>query len=109
MSKLKAYCQYFYLLLFIFLTLFINFFHTEKIVADFHQKQETHTHAPPKSHLADRNCPACHFLNTSYSTPRILPFILHPPPISRDLPRIDIVHHQQLFTVLPSARSPPAA
>jgi hypothetical protein len=94
---------------FLLITLTINFLHTDTIITSFHPKQDTHTHAPPQTQKSDRDCPACHFLNSSFSTGRIPLFLLPPPPISSELPRIETVCHRQSFSVHPTSRSPPAA
>jgi hypothetical protein len=78
-----------FLFLFLLVTLFINFFHTEKVTRD------------------DDNCPACHFLNSTFTTSQINFFHLPPPCISGILKTFESFNYKFTFTIDPSSRSPP--
>ena len=97
------------LFLFLAVTFSIQFVHTETVITAFHSKEDTHTHAPQNKQDTDRDCPGCHFLNSSFSTAFIAPFILPPPPVNVGWISIETVHPHQIFSVLPTSRSPPAA
>jgi len=97
------------LFLFLAVTLSIQFVHTETVITAFHSKEDTHTHAPQNKQDTDRDCPACHFMNSSFSTSVIAPLILPPPPVNVGWISMETVHPHQIFSVLPTSRSPPAA
>ena len=78
-----------FLFTFLLITLFINFFHTEKTV------------------LSKDNCPACHFLNSSLTTSQINFFRLPPPSITGILKTFESFNYAYIFTIDPSSRSPP--
>ncbi len=78
-----------FLLVFFSITLFINFFHTEKTIA------------------RDDNCPACHFLSSAFATSQI--HFFHLPPLSplgiyKTFYSFD---YASLFIIEPTSRSPP--
>ena len=60
MTRLVRFPRIGFLLTFMFLTLAINFFHTETSITD------------------SSNCPACHFLASSLSTSAAILFVLPP-------------------------------
>jgi hypothetical protein len=76
---------------FLFLTLFINFFHTEKTLEE------------------NDNCPACHFQNSSLATCHINFFHLPPPSILGVLKFIKTLNYSFTYTIEPTSRSPPQA
>jgi len=78
-----------FLFLFLNLTLFINFFHTEEIISD------------------TDNCPACQFQNSSITTSQINFFILPPPPITGNLEDFYSFDYHSIIYIEPSSRSPP--
>jgi len=78
-----------FLLTFLLVTVFINFFHTEKTTRD------------------NDNCPACHFLNSTFTTSQINFFHIPPPSISGILKTFESFNYAFVFTINPSSRSPP--
>lgn len=78
-----------FLFTFLFLTLFINFFHTEKNI------------------LRNDNCPACHFQNSTLTTSQINFFQL--PQLFLLETRITFYsfNYKQIFFINPTSRSPP--
>lgn len=74
---------------FLFFTLFINFFHTER-------------------HLTDNdNCPACNFQISTFTTHQIIFFILPHPDILGILKTYLSFNYHYIFVIEPSSRSPP--
>jgi len=78
-----------FLFIFLLITLFINFFHTETALT------------------RDDDCPACHFLNSTFTTSQINFFHLPPPSISGILKTYEPFNYTFIFTIDPSSRSPP--
>ena len=78
-----------FLFIFLLITLFINFFHTETTLT------------------RDDDCPACHFLNSTFTTTQINFFQLPPPSISGILKTFESFNYTFIFTIDPSSRSPP--
>jgi len=78
-----------FLFLFLFVTLFINFFHTEKTLC----KNDT--------------CPACNFQNSSLTTSQINFFHLPPPSILSLFKLTESFNYEYILLVDPSSRSPP--
>ena len=78
-----------FLFIFLLITLSINFFHTEK------------------TNTSSDNCPACHFLNSTFTTSQINFFHLPPPSISGILKTFESFNYAFIFTIDPSSRSPP--
>jgi len=78
-----------FLFIFLLITLFINFFHTEKTSA------------------SSNNCPACHFLNSTFTTSQINFFHLPPPSISGILKTFESFNYTYIFIIDPFSRSPP--
>jgi len=78
-----------FLFIFLCLTLFINFFHTEEVITD------------------TDNCPACQFQNSSITTSQINFFFLPPPRIMGNLEVFYLVDCHSVFFIEPSSRSPP--
>lgn len=78
-----------FLFTFLFLTLFINFFHTEKNLRK------------------SNSCPACHFQNSTLTTSQINFF--HLPQLFLLEIRIafDSFNYKQIFFIDPASRSPP--
>lgn len=79
----------FFLSVFLVVTLFINFFHTEKNFA------------------RDDNCPACNFQRSSLTTTQINFFHLPPPAIFTILKTFESFNYTCIFFIDPSSRSPP--
>jgi hypothetical protein len=75
--------------LFIFVTLFINFFHTETAFSE------------------SDNCPACHFQNSSITTGQIhIPFV--PQPVFFGIQQTSEFFHYTFLTVIEAnSRDPP--
>jgi hypothetical protein len=78
-----------FLFVFLIITLFINFFHTEKIFTK------------------DDNCPACNFLHSSLTTTQINFFHLPPPSIFSILKTFESFNYTYILFIDPSSRSPP--
>jgi len=78
-----------FLFIFLLITLFINFFHTEKAAT------------------RDDDCPACHFLKSSSTTSQINFFRLPPLSIAGMLETFESFNYTYIFTIDPSSRSPP--
>ncbi|MBA7667412.1 hypothetical protein ES703_75500 [subsurface metagenome] len=78
-----------FLFIFLLITLFINFFHTEKATRD------------------NDNCPACRFLHSTFTTSQINFFHLPPPSFSGILKTFESFNYTFIFTIDPSSRSPP--
>jgi hypothetical protein len=74
---------------FLFITLFINFLHTETTVS------------------SNDNCPACHFQNTSITTQQINTFFIPQPAISGILKTLEFFHYTYLYIIDPNSRAPP--
>jgi len=81
------------LLLFTFLgaTLFINYFHKEENLKD------------------TDNCPACHFVKSSFTTSQIHFFHLPPPVATGLLEDVYVFSYKQNTYITPLSRSPPSA
>ncbi|MBN1225047.1 MAG: hypothetical protein JXB23_17495 [Candidatus Aminicenantes bacterium] len=89
--KYRGIASFAFLILFLLLTLFINFFHTED------------------SLQTNNLCPACHFQNSTLATSPI-PFILLPQLSLLELMRIfDALSIDNLAFVEKTSRSPPCA
>lgn len=74
---------------FLFIVLFINFFHTEKTLT------------------TNENCPACQFQTSSLTTNQI-PFSFLPQPSLLGLFKtVDTFHFTYILTIHPISRSPP--
>jgi len=78
-----------FLLIFLTLTLFVNFFHTEEIITD------------------TDNCPACQFQCSSVTTGHINFFFLPPPQIAGNLEIFYSFDYQSVYSIDPVSRSPP--
>jgi hypothetical protein len=76
-------------LVFLFVLLTVNFFHTEK---SFHPSE---------------SCPACHFQQSSLSVGPALPVQLPPLFLIAILPCLDSFHKAPVFSISLSSRSPP--
>jgi hypothetical protein len=81
--------NFLFLSVFLFVTLFINFFHTEK------------------NFTRDDNCPACRFQNSSLTTTQINFFHLPPPSIFTILITFESSNYTYILFIDPSSRSPP--
>lgn len=79
------------LFLFLLVSLFINFFHSEKTLA------------------RNDNCPACQFLDSSLTTSQIDFFHLPPPSILGILRSLESFNHTYILPANPTSRSPPQA
>jgi hypothetical protein len=78
-----------FLLFYLVIVLTINFFHTEKTLG------------------RDDDCPACHFLNSSFTTSQINFFHLPLLSIIGILKTFESFNYLYLFIIEPSSRSPP--
>jgi hypothetical protein len=78
-----------FLLIFLFVNLFINFFHCEKNVRSSHF------------------CPACHFQNSTVATSQINFFLLPPPFTLETLKSFESFQYKHIFFIHPTSRSPP--
>jgi hypothetical protein len=78
-----------FLLVFLFATLFINFFHTEKNVMD------------------NDNCPACNFMHSTMATSQINFFHLPQLYFLDILKTFYSFSYQKIFPINPTSRSPP--
>ncbi len=87
-SRIK-YLNVSFLLIFLFTTLFINFFHIEKNLTE------------------ERTCPACNFLNSSLTTSQINFFTLPRLTAIGPLPTIYTFHYHYTAAINPLSRSPP--
>jgi hypothetical protein len=96
-----------FLVVFLSVVLFINFFHTEEYIFAFNESPSPHTHSDPIKNPDNRDCPACHFLNSTYTTSQIHFFYLPPPPVSGELETDSICNYEYIFNIEPSMRSPP--
>jgi hypothetical protein len=84
----KLFCLKF-LLTFLFLIVFINFFHTEKNIQSNHF------------------CPACHFQNSTLATNQINFFHLPQLHLLEILRTLESYHYSQNCFLNPTSRSPP--
>jgi len=87
----KKISQLIFLGIFLFMTLFIHFLHTEKSLSD------------------NDTCPACHFQNSTLLTNQINFFCLPPLSILEILKTFESQNIDHLFFIIPSSRSPPQA
>lgn len=78
-----------YLFIFLSVTLFVNFSHTEKTLTD------------------SDNCPACNFQNSSLTTNQINFFHLPPPSLLSLFKLTKSFNFEYILFVNPSSRSPP--
>ncbi len=78
-----------FLHIFLFTTLFINFFHTDKTV------------------LSKDDCPACNFLHSTLATSQINFFHLPQLYLLDSLKTFYSFSHQKIFSLNPTSRSPP--
>lgn len=85
----KKYFNLAFLLTFLFIILFINFFHSENTLA------------------RNDNCPACHFQNSSLTTSQINFFHLPPPSVLGIFKSFESFSYTYIFIIDPSSRSPP--
>ncbi|MDH4270576.1 MAG: hypothetical protein OEW18_01225 [Candidatus Aminicenantes bacterium] len=80
-----------FLLGFVFISLCINFLHTEKTVKN------------------DYACPACHFLTSALTTGQILFFSIPRLLLLATIVSRDFLYIKEVFTLSPLSRSPPQA
>jgi len=80
-----------FLFVFLIITLFINFFHSEKTLT------------------SSDNCVACNFLNSTFMTSQINFFILPKPSALGILEAFYSFNYAYIETIQSSARSPPQA
>jgi len=88
-SKKTKHFNLLFLLIFLFATLFINFFHTEKTV------------------LSKDDCPACNFLHSTLATSQINFFQLPQLYLLDILKTFYSFSYQKIFFINPTSRSPP--
>jgi len=88
-KKHKSLFHLIFLSTFLSLTLFINFFHTEKNVrsSDF--------------------CPACHFQNSTLTTTQINFFHLPQLSLLEILKTFESFNYKEIYFIEPTSRSPP--
>jgi hypothetical protein len=98
-----------FLAVFLFVTLFINYFHTEAVINGFNEEKATHTHSDRPNNPKNHECPACHFLNVTLITSQIHFFYLPPPAIFGIFESQHTFTYTSIFLAHPSSRSPPAA
>jgi len=79
-----------FLFIFLTVTLFINFFHTEKTITN-----------------KIDDCPACQFLSSSFTTSQINFFYLPTPSFSGFLKLLYSFNYTYTVNIEPSSRSPP--
>ena len=91
MRKRKTFTDGFCLLLFLLLTLFVNFFHTE-------------TDA-----LGHKDCPACHFQNSTLTTAQVTVFCLPQLRLLEIIRQFETFDFEDIYLITPSSRSPPTA
>jgi low temperature requirement protein LtrA len=87
--KLRTISNIIFLSLFLSITLFINFFHTENTIQPNH------------------NCPACQFQNSTLATNQINFFHLPQLVLLETLKTFEIFHYSNLCFINPTSRSPP--
>lgn len=98
-----------FLFTFFFITLFINFFHTEDFIPVYSNSSPDSNHPAPEKKPFGDDCPACHFLNSTFTTNQINFFVL-PPPICTGLLESAYSYVSTPNTVIIRAsRSPPSA
>lgn len=85
----NKYLNLVFLSTFLFVTLFINFFHTETTIEE------------------NDNCPACHFQNFSLATNHIHFFSLIPPSILGIFRFFYTFNYHYIYIIEPASRSPP--
>ncbi len=78
-----------FLFIFLAVTLFINFGHTEHTLT------------------SQEDCPACHFLNSTFTTCQINFFHLPPPSVTGVLKDFYFFNYTYIVLIAPSSRSPP--
>ena len=91
MKKNRLALNLLFLFTFLSVSLFINFFHTEDTINGID------------------DCPACHFLNSSFTTSQINFFYLPPPSITGLLEILYSFNYTSNAIIIPSSRSPPSA
>jgi len=89
LGKSKKIFNVSFLFIFLLITLFINFFHTETTL------------------MGDDDCPACHFLNSTFITNHINFFYLPQLAFIEMLKTVASFNYTHVFFVDPSSRSPP--
>ncbi len=80
-----------FLILFLFLTLFINFLHTEVNLQTCNA------------------CPACHFQNSTLATSHINFFLLPELSLLETLKTFEVFQYDYLTSIEPNSRAPPQA
>lgn len=80
-----------FLAVFLFLSLFINFLHTEDTIQ------------------ASNACPACHFQNSTLATSHINFFLLPKLSLLKILKTFEIFQYDYLICIEPNSRAPPQA
>ncbi len=88
-KKHRKYYNIIFLFTFLAVTLFINFLHTEETLTE------------------NDNCPACNFLNSSFTTSQINFFHLPQLLLLNRLKIFEYFHSNQIFFIDTSSRSPP--
>lgn len=88
-KKYKKRANVIFLFLFLGVILFINFFHTEKDIQN------------------NKDCPACHFQNSTLTTSQINFFHLPQLYLLETIKTFDSFNYEELFYIEPASRSPP--
>jgi len=89
--QLNKHLNLIFLLFFLAVTLSINFLHADKGIA------------------FNDDCPACHFLNSTFTTCQINFFHLPPPTIKGIVKASYSFNYKCIVFITPSSRSPPEA
>ena len=89
LKKHRKYYNIIFLFTFLAVTLSINFLHTEKTL------------------IENDNCPACKFLNSSFTTSQINFFHLPQFLLLDRLKIFESFNYQQIFFIHPNSRDPP--
>jgi len=107
MKKHRSALNLLFLFTFLLVTLFINYFHTEKYLEGF-PDSKTDSGTPGPNNKSD-DCPACHFLKSTSTTSQINFSQLPPPLINSWLETVYSFTYTSYTIVVRSSRSPPTA
>lgn len=108
-KRLKHPLNLIFLAAFLFITLSINFFHTDAVISISNEEKTTHTHPDSTDNPENHECPACHFLNVTFTTNQIHFFYLQSPAIFGIFESHYVFTYTSSFLVNPASRSPPVA
>ncbi len=96
-----------FLAAFLFINLSINYFHTDAVINISNEENVPHTHPDSTDNPENHECPACHFLNVSFSTNQIHFFYLSSLANFGVLEGHCVFTYTSSFLVNPASRSPP--